>query len=66
MSKLSEKEIAYRRGRDDEKKKLIDELLRWQLHLLKEAKDMDQLNLEVLLEFVQAIETQLTRMGYSR
>ena len=64
MSKLSEKEIAYRRGRDDEKKKLTDELLRWQLHLLKEAKDMDQLNREVLLEFVQIIDAQLTRMGY--
>jgi len=62
--KLTDKEIAYRRGRDDEKKKLTDELVRWQLHLLKDAKDMDQVNRDLLLHFVQVINTQLKKMGY--
>lgn len=60
---LSDKEIAYRRGRDDEKKKLVDELRRWHLQLLIDAKDMDELNREVLLYFVDAIDQQLLQMG---
>jgi len=62
--KLTDKEIAYRRGRDDEKKKLIDELVRWKLNLLEDAKDMDQLNREVLSYFIEAIDNQLKKMGY--
>jgi hypothetical protein len=64
--KLTDKEIAYRRGRDDEKKKLIDELVRWKLNLLNDAKDMDQVNRELLLYFVEAIDSQLEKMGYRR
>jgi hypothetical protein len=62
ITKSSPKEIAYRRGRKDERQRLIDELQSWELHLLTSAKDLDAINAEMVLIFAGHIEGKIRRL----
>jgi hypothetical protein len=62
MSKLSEKEIAYKNGRHDERKKIIDTLEQWQSKLITDSKDMDETNRYLLAIFIEHIELKVTEL----